>query len=484
MPKYVILNTIKYGSVGDFSHFEDIVNAIKNNQKFKNVELLLLVLLETTESGFYDELAYKNFSDRISALGCKSVFGTLSSHREKITELNKDSDEYHILTTASQVLIISYDKLFDLYEPFFNKSAKIKYISEHDSEINKSKTLNYPNVNKKHSREFLIRGMGLSQYCNGIKVSNLPDLSKEEAKNIIIKSNPELFNSMVKASAAKDLDELLSDNIIIPAYFNYNHVFANFISLISRNKTIHQEKNVIIYHSGTNFNNIGQDLLDEHIVKDILKNNLKCKVMVYSKNSDTPTLEYNGQGTTNLIIRVFSGFDISDSAYQALYKLSSMAGVSGDNTFELAVATKTLPIYWSSNAGVKKQTFKGLLTILNNINHVCAIPDDVIHSFELFFKSCAIKSDDIKEFESVNFMELRDFWPVIADHIRINHNFYDKLESIICEGLQSNFLAESKKNSNSMLGLFGYVSKSENHKPRDSTSSNNDYNKLYRRVYF
>ncbi len=459
MPIYVILNTVKSDGVGDFSHFEDIINAINVNKVFDDVEFLLLVLFQENEKRPFNGRLYRNLLERTKKLGHQYVFGTEQEHLNLIASFNNAHEIYCNLNISSQVIIISYDKLFDLYEPYFKKDVVIKYISEHDAIINRQKSLIYPVTNSKYQREFLIRGMGLSLNANGIKVKNIPAVTFDEAVSIIQENDPDLLDFMVNCTQAADLDELLRDNIIIPAYFNYDYKFAYFIALISQNVTIHHGKNIIIYHSGSNFNNVTQELRQAYHIQYIFENFAKCRVQIFSPNDDTPTLEYQSIDSTTLNVRVFSGFAVSNSSYRALYRLAPLAGVSGDNTFELAVATETLPVYWSTNSSFKEETFAGLQTILLNNNFIA--DQEVIEAYILFFRLCAEAGDDIEQFRLIDFNNLREFWPIIAKHIKMQCNFYNKIEEIVFEKMPNDSLPESKRSGISLSNFFSLFAGSD-----------------------
>jgi len=457
MRKYIILNTVNIDGVGDFSHFEAIVKALKANSNFDDVEFLLLVLFLENEDRYPSCALYNDLLMRTHNLGCTYIFGTESEHR---CRLGLNSYVSSQLIDASQVLIISYDKLFELYEPYFDKKAVIKFIPEHDASMSKQKTIQYPQSLVKYPRELLIRGLGLSSNCFGIKVKSEPNLTFTTAKETIQESDPSLFASMINCAGARDLEELLSDNKIIPAYFSYDWQFANFIAMISQNQTIHQEKNIIIYHSGTNFNNFNIDIRHQSFIEHILNDLAKCHIQVFSPDSNMPNLEFNNHGQSGISIKVFSGFNISYLSYQALYKLADIVGVSGDNTFELAVQSKVLPIYWSTNASFKEETFTGLQNILQNQD--LGIESSVVESFLKFFELCKTGELDLKQIEKLNFVQLIQNWPVVAEHIKTKYNFYDKLESIVCEKLPHSALPIRLRSSSSIvyqapvrLGFFG-----------------------------
>lgn len=446
MPNYVILNTVKTDGVGDFSHFEDIVKAIKANSKFADVELFLLVLFEENAERFSNCPLYTDLLIRTHNLGCHYVFGTLNEHEAAVC-----INVYlrHQLQQASQVLIVSYDKLFEFYEPYFKQSAVIKYISEHDGLMNQQKSIVYPRDKVKYPRELLMRGMGLSSNCYGVKIKDIPNLTFNMAVETIQNSDPNLFSNMINCAGAKDLEELLKDNIIIPAYFSCDYKFAYFIALVSQNYSIHEGKNIIIYHSGTNFNNANLDMRHQYYIKHILEYLAECNTQVYSQDSITPNLVYSNKDSATITVRVFSGFSISNCSYQALYKLAPLVGVSGDNTFELAVTSKVLPVYWSTNPAFKEQTFVGLRNIL--IKADLGLDGNVINAFLKFFELCKENGDDYKLFKFIDFQKLKRYWPVVAEHIKRHYNFYDRLENIVCENLTHHALP-SKVRFSSLRG--------------------------------
>lgn len=438
MSLYIILNTVKADGVGDFSHFEEIMTALNSNPRFRDVDFLLMVLFQTNLHRRKFDSLYMSLLKRVKSLGCPFVFGSLDQHKQLFLQKINNSGLYSqdgidndliqeissvdfrnfgdLLKSAEQVIIISYDKLFELYAPYFKENVPVKFIAEHDAEINTS--------GAKFANNFRLRPLGLHPSSYGIKIQKADDLNKSDSINAIKDYAADFFKHM----ECLGLDFI--NSIVIPAYFNYDYRFAEFIGLISANKYFDKTKNVVIYHSGSNFNNFNEDYKYEYLIKSILEEAPNFNIKVYSKESTIPTHIFSKPHAVATIY-IISGFFVNFFAYKALYKLAPFVAVSGDNSFEMAVSFDKLPIYWPTNIGYKQKTFLGLQTILANIS----LPNEVYTQFVDFFDLCASEEFSYQDYENVNLSVLSQYWHFISDYIKKHHDFYANLENIIFENV-------------------------------------------------
>jgi hypothetical protein len=441
MPRYIVFVTVKSDGVGDFTHFEDIIRALTNNHRFDDVNFFLVVHIENRGSRSNFDSLYANLLKRTLALGHQFSFGVKDQHLEAIDIASKYEDDQlgQALREATQAIIISYDKVFSLYEPYLKRNILIKYISEHDSHVNRHDIFVLPDDMCKYPREFMIRGMGLASTpkSHGIKVKEIPRLSTDAAFQVIQTHDPLFLAQALACTKTENHTALKRDNIIIPAYFTEDFSFAYFISILVNNATIHQEKNIIIYHSGTDFNEIYKTRYGS-LVESVLTKLPIANIEVFEPGNETPTMQFQGSDQASINIKIFTGFYISNSSYQALYQIAPFAGVSGDNSFELAVSTKTLPFYWSTNAPFKEKLFDALKAI-SNMNAL-PLTRKTRDSFGLFFSLCKTTNEELEQYKEIDFQEIILAWPLIAHYIKSYHNFYDKLEAIVCENLPSNSL--------------------------------------------
>lgn len=426
MPKYIVFNTVKNDGVGDFNHFEDIINSL--NHTLNGVELLLVV---SYQPSLNDQELYANLRARTASLGHKYIFGSLDEHRDLI---NSNATTFiKELDNLSQAIIISYDDIFLTYEPYLPSSIVLKYISEHDAETNKRTSIVYPDKLVSCRREMHIRGMGLfsQQSAYGVKIKDLDNLTADEALRVLQVITPDFLDTLIAATAVADEYELMSKYIIIPAYFSYNHAFVYFLKLLAANPSFAQDRDIIVYQSGSRLTALTARELS--YIGELLRSIEATSVQVYTADSLDRPVEYIGSGKRSVKISVFCGFRIHDKAYQALYHLAPLVGVSGDNTFELAIEARTLPIYWSTNIAFKRDTYQGLINIVNEPR--LEIDDKSRAELTRLFQLSMATYEEFDDYLMLDLPLLAQAWPVVAVYLKENYNFYNNLNNIVCEKL-------------------------------------------------
>ena len=451
MPKYIIFNTVKNDGVGDFNHFEDIVNEINSSPRFRGVELLLIVNYQPRPN---DRDLYQSLLTRTSALGHEFRFGALDEHQADIESRDIDNliDEF---ADVSQAIIVSYDDIFITYERFLPQTVVLKYVSEHDAATNKNRSIIYPNSIASCCREMHIRGMGLSSNQNayGVKIKDRDQLTSDDALRVLQVISPDFLDTLIAATGVADEYELMRRYMIIPAYFSYNYIFVHFLRALAANPSIADSRDIIIYQSGANLSALPD--MEFTFVENLLQQLPVINTRVYTESNLDSPLEYTGLGKNSVNISVFSGFRIPDMAYIALYYIAPLVGISGDNTLELAIETRTLPIYWSTNSVFKMETYQGLLDIIKNPR----LQIDNVARSELikFFLLSMHTYEYLDKYNSLNLPLLTQAWPLVADYIKKYHNFYNYLEEIVCEKLPRGALPAAKGSARCAKSLLAFL---------------------------
>jgi hypothetical protein len=420
MPKYVIFNTINSDGIGDFSHMEDIVNALLSNPRYSDVEFIPIVCF--IEHGL--DSNYERIHAKMRAFNIPFFYGKNNDH------VNFSATEalQTLLSTADQALIISFDAIFTLYEPYLKQGIPIKYIGEHENTETPAFLDSLLNNGRDWITHYKARQLGLSPQCHGIKIQSIPHMTSDAAWHIIAEHAPKFLRQLLICSHSSDIKTLSDTHEIIPAYFNRGYDFLSFLNLLGKNLSL-TEKNIIVYHSGYNLDYF----LDTETINNVFDGSyVKQLELINPKHDIAITLYANQQGCRT--IKILSGFYLNDPAFDALYQLASVAGVSGDNTFERCISMDVLPYYWSTNAFLKMPT----LIALQEITQRPELPlsQEARTSFHLFFDPNQItRSSTLAKDIRLNFPKMIEAWPVITAYLKQHKNFYNNLDRIILEDL-------------------------------------------------
>lgn len=406
MPKYVVFNTVNYDGAGDFAHFKDIMKALLANPAFKDVEFTSIIEdHDTNKTSRYDSL-----HKQLTAMGIRFYLGNQEKHKD---QFSKDKNLQKDLLQADQAIIISFDNdLFKIYQPYLKKSIPVKCIGEHETSC----------ISIFVENQFS-RGLGLSKY--GIKIKDIPRLSPQDAWNTIAMHDPKWSEQLLKHTHSNDFESFYEKNILVPAYFNKPFDFSDLVDVFIANQSLSKDKNIIIFQSGFKYSNLTpRDLVVATGFIDTLNSDItNIEVIMPAHDS----LQFPGNPDGSKTITIFSGFYLSDPAYDAIYHLAQVAGVSGDNSLELAVSMNVLPFYWSTNSGNKYATIREL----HHITQALDITPEAKKAFDIFFS----QSPFVHTVYDINFQELIQAWPTVTAYLRTHKNFYDKLEDIVLEGL-------------------------------------------------
>ncbi|MBA3536851.1 MAG: hypothetical protein H0T84_09610 [Tatlockia sp.] len=442
MSTYIIFNTINFDGVGDYSHFEDIVNALRTNPKFCDVKLIAFVLFH--ERG--KESNYLFIGKKLKALDIPFYYGNAEDHER----FSLDEEVQKHLREADQVLVISYeDCLVSTYKPYIKNNIPFKYIGEHEI------LLADPNEIKENG---LNRSLGLSAGKQGIKICTVPQIESINSWEIIQAKDPEFAAKTLTSTNCKDFKQFTHQNVIIPAYFNLNWDFIEFLRIFAVNKSYPLNKDILIVHSGSNFIDFFDQekspydnsiLLPEKstYLQKLFKTGFIKQMEIVQPTSDEPFI-LNFNSDASLVVRIVTGYRITDPSFVAVYQLAKLAAVTGDNTFERCVSMNVLPFYLSTNLKRKLPTLYSLKKITQD--PVLDISEEARQGYSMFFDPNSIiqnhrdyvfyqhnRAINITRFRSLNLPIMIKEWPKVCAYLRSNYNFYNKLEDIIFECIPS-----------------------------------------------
>ena len=217
MPKYIIFNMIMSDGTGDFSHFVDVIEALKASQHFFDIEFWPIVLFE--QGGTEKNKA--RVQGQLSDLGYGEValFGDEDAH---IAFILNTAIQAQIKAVDQIIVISSEGPLVDLYAPYFRKNIPIKLIGEHEN------TLTAPD----NTRGALVTyaSLGLSPGTAGIKIKAIAAISPKAAWRILSKENPEFLKRLLNDSGCSNLNIFSKYHMIVPAYFNTENDFWIFFT--------------------------------------------------------------------------------------------------------------------------------------------------------------------------------------------------------------------------------------------------------------
>ncbi len=423
MDKFVFFCAVQSDGIGDFSHLLTILKALKESDEIKNYDLIPVITCYWGESSFKKQL---------NDIGIYTYFIERDSDK-----FLKDPDLISILKEAKQFILVSYCYFRNLDQYLsMNPEAPFKYIGEHEvgidlplteAESSKDKTVfRYP--------------LGLSRDSYGIKLDKIDQLQPQAATDIIQKEERELTDALFHQTDSKGFDSFHQHNILIPAYFNKINHLVRFLNLLSNVNLPENNKNIVIFLSGK----LGKDFdFDfKQIMKETSHDFIKYKnsqikeIRLIEKKESQQISQYNFDPTYKKNLFIFYKFPLNNRAYHALYQQAILAGVSGDNTFELS-AGLALPFYISTTGGSKTETVKALINIIKEMD----FPASIKSSFETYFLYTMGKDIDLT---SLDIKSMTKNWHFVANHLKTNYNFYDRLEEIVLSNRQVKLKALSE----------------------------------------
>lgn len=225
-----------------------------------------------------------------------------------------------------------------------------------------------------------------------------------------------------------------------------------------------------IFLSGSAKIFLARDLRDAFVVCQEGNRDTTIKQIELYNEKDKSTHIYplNPQGNRHL--RIITEIFLTTPSFNALFSCASfMAGVSGDNTFELAVAHKKLPFYWSTNSGLKRGTIEGLQQIIEDHSDEMTIAEETKKDLLTFFNYENLENFTnyhwrylnplVSQFKNINLFSMAEAWHKIAEYITKNYNFLDRLQGVFLEDLHQDPSVASDVATDdkiSMLGTYPY----------------------------
>ncbi|MDX2346022.1 MAG: hypothetical protein QNK11_04040, partial [Legionella sp.] len=303
MHKYGIFNTVWNDGLGDFTHFVEILQALKSNPYFQGVEFLPII--------YFDERGKpankKIVSDTLVKMGyADALFGIQADH--EVFSSNVQIQEQ--IKALDQVIVISCDlgDLLVLYGAYLKKEIPIKLIAEHEAEIF------FP--------KFIIQdafiteaSLGLSHHASGIKVKPLDPMQPKKAWGIIENAHPNFSKKLLESTDSDSFDSFFKQNIIVPAYFNKDADFRIFLNRLAIAQSEFKDKDIVIYHSGSTLSEY-EDLGNLQKIQLMLNATSIKEIQMIKPEEDTSLmLQCNPEGTQT--IRIFNGFYLNNLSFDA-----------------------------------------------------------------------------------------------------------------------------------------------------------------------
>lgn len=417
MPTVVLLNHVNADGTGDYSHLEDIYHALIENPNLRDYEFIPVISVAPVQ--------YEKIKNRLSQLRVKKFF--IAADTENLYE---NHDLQGCLRQADQVVLVSHANLPEMaqYRKHFNPRAQLKFIGEHEG--------SQYCIQRLEAEGWSNRSLGLAPNRYGLKLTREERLDLPHSLEIIAeeKENPFLA-ALLQHSRSDTLTSFAQRNELIPAYFN-QHGFEGFLLFLALNPELSPGKDISIYLSG-NY------VLDPNF--DFPKTMQVNRVEVVRPDGRIEVI-YSANHSRNQVIRIFQGFNLSDKAYRAIYQQAPYAGVSGDNTFEKALSNLVFPFYHSTNFAMKRPSLLALATI---VQHLPLTPK-LISDYQFYFRyinlfsntfvsgRSKLRADAVDRFglqmnQRLDFPAMIKAWPVVANYLHENHNFYSHLEEVILE---------------------------------------------------
>ena len=429
MTTMLVFNTVFSDGIGDFFHFEDLMQSLLNNEKLNHIEILAFVYFTEAGSPNNYNIIQEKLTNGLKLLPRIKIFlGYLKDHKV----FSQDLRLQETINTAVKGFVVSFNdlKLVNIYKNSCNAiggSIPLIFIGEHEKiDCNSIKDL-IPQSNTR------IKSLGLSEKAFGLKIKEHSPRLPHEALEILNEHAP-FFCDALTRSFALDLSQCLQQNIFIPVYLNLPMRLRQFLCFISNNLIAEEPKNIVIHLSGFKIKSIQsfQDIQIPEKIQDVYQSTFTIEsINAIDLERHVITLKQD-----NYTCKIFSGFYLSDIAYEAFYQLSNVALVSGDNSLERCISMNILPFYWSTNHsyGNKWRTVVALQKITQN--PAIEITEEARQSFNNFFVSTSKEASKSLAFYYPNTIDVAQMvkeWPIVTAWLRENRNFYNQWETIVLE---------------------------------------------------
>jgi hypothetical protein len=438
MSRYILFNTINDDGIGDFIHFEEIVRALQNMPMLGETTLIAIVYFSPKGS----DANYEKVLARLESLNITYYFGKDAEH----AEFRSDRTLLHHLSHATQAFVISYDTVFYDYCDDLKQGIPIKFIGEHDRVLSDPRMIHHYNYSMSLSKKLPFDAVG-----QGIKLMDKPKVSSQIAFDVIKRHDKKFTNHLLHCTKASDFENFKRRYALMPAYFNRAWSLIDFLRLFSINQSYEKQRDLVVYHSGCDLRPFLKPLQVNHPyfwgwikttkrnpnvdeIKPLFQDGFIHQLQIFFPESYEPLIiEGNPLATQKIVL--FSGFNISDCAYEAMFQLANIAGVSGDNTFERCISMNVFPFYRSTNHASKARTFLGLQDILLSLES--SLPKKVLDDYLIFFNYHAMTlgaysygfQDEC--YAHLDIKSMIAFWNIVTDHLKEHYNFYHRLSSIV-----------------------------------------------------
>lgn len=401
--KIVLLCKVHHDGVGDYSHLVDIYKALVALDTDKVYDFIPVIACSKTR--------YERVSSRISDLQPPPsqyfLYDSFDPRHRKDPELRK------VLSEAEQMFVISFTLFpyLNEFEYLLKPQVACKVIGEHETGDSEAAI----NKNTMCNKKWKSYSLGLQPLVFGIKLEKSIPIGTTEALSLIQEQNPCFIKELCSHLGANNVRMLVRKHSFIPAYFNKVEIFKKFVQFTA-DRHLNEP---VIYFSGSD--------LDTENFSELNKSDIK-EIELITKDKGIRRIVCNPEAKQT--IRILADFKLTNEAYKALFNQADFAGVSGDNTLELAISQSVLPFYFSTNHVLMKWlTIKALEPI---IRRCTALSKELQDSFVTYFNGvadfCLGKNAD--PFSQIDFQQLVDNWSIVAQKIHKEHNFYNRLSDI------------------------------------------------------
>lgn len=433
----VLLNHVNVDGIGDFSHLLDIYNELKSHHKFRAFEVIPVICCQREQ--------ISRIQSKLSALHASNYFvGTEADYHDRFKQ-----ELQEVFDRCQQIIQISFAATFiHCSEYRINPDVLLKFIGEHENLSVRYLPHPFDAFNATYIKNI---AMGLGEGHCGVKIKkllpiNIGDERKELFSDILMNENEMRFKrALLSSTRSIDMSSFNQSNLLYPAYFNHHENLIRFLYFLGINQKMKAgKKNIAIYLSGGHID-VSKMQLIESYARFAEQTDIKQVELIGSEENVLPfIIVINPLGERT--IRIFFGFYLEDPLYDAVYQQASIVGVSGDNTFEKAISNQVLPFYCSTNALMKKSTLIALAKIIRE--EIFFLPEEVKQDFVIYFKEFFnfIHSWDhgepLRRFEKtiplimkLDLDAMARHWPQIASYLFDNYNFFNRLESVIFDGV-------------------------------------------------
>lgn len=431
MTELMFWTRVNMDGTGDFVHAIELFKAVKEHAELSKYNLTLIIVIGRDSHDRLNpvwEKHYKRFEEQIGTLNLSADRCYFGIYDKVGADLRSPTFRARCLL-AKQHIVVSCPTQLLLKQPIA-ADATIKYICEHESGAFE------PLLQDK----IVFRNMGLAPKRYGIKVPLIPSLSPEEALSPLPKEDPYFWEIISTQTKSASPTALLENNLLFTAYLSEPLGFTRFLLLVTSNQSLPKDKDIIIYFSSAKDGASLTKEIKEESLPDASAMECIKQVELIEKSDDNIRTDIINVNPRGRVLRIFCNFRVNDAAFNALYRASTLVGVSGDTSFERAVGFQILPFYFSYNYSLKKETLLALQRIVRNVD--LGIPESIQQDFityfkyeEKWYKPVKMLPERIEELKHLNLTGMCAEWYKVARYLREHFNIYTFLPQLIEEEL-------------------------------------------------